>query len=306
MIPASRIKPWSNALFVAPFVIVYLCLLIYPLLAGMLLSLFKADLFGGREFVGIENFARLLRDRVFLQAVGNTFWFVLLTVPPLAVLPLFLALLLNRQDRWAAFFRGVFFSSSVLSVTIVTLIWRMILMPDGGFIANIRALFGAAPIPFLSDPNIVMVSMAIITVWWCLGLPMMLYLSALQQVPRDIYEAAALDNAGWWRTLWSITLPSVSRTIILVAIFEVVLQFQLFGQPQLITQGGPNGASRPIVLFIFEVGFRRWDIGYAAAASQILFAIILIATVVQYYVTRAPSPVKAEAKRPAAVKGVSR
>jgi multiple sugar transport system permease protein len=284
---ASRKKAeWSNALFVAPFVLVYLGLLIYPLLSGMFLSLFKADLFGGREFVGLENFSRLLRDDIFLQAVGNTFWFVLLTVPPLTVIPLVLALLLNRTTRVAAFFRGVFFSSSVLSVTIVTLIWRMILMADGGFITNVRALFGLSAIPFLSDPNLVMISMAIITVWWCLGLPMMLYLSALQQVPKDIYEAAALDNSGWLRTLFSITLPSVSRTVILVAIFEVVLQFQLFGQPQLITQGGPNGASRPIVLFIFEVGFRRWDIGYAAAASQILFAIILIATVVQYFVTR--------------------
>lgn len=285
MTPSLSRAKWSNALFVAPYVFVYLALLIYPLIAGMGLSLFKADLFGGREFVGIENFVRLMHDAVFLQAVANTFGFVLLTVPPLTALPLLLALLLNRQTRVAAFFRGVFFSSSVLSVTIVTLIWRMVLMPDGGFIANIRALFGQAPIPFLSDPNIVMVSMAIITVWWCLGLPMMLYLSALQQVPQDIYEAATLDNASWWRTLWSITLPSVSRTVILVAIFQVVLQFQLFGQPQLITQGGPNGASRPIVLFIFEVGFRRWDIGYAAAASQILFAIILIATMVQYFVT---------------------
>ena len=285
MTPAVSRPKWTNALFVAPYLCVYLGLLIYPLVAGMGLSLFKADLFGGAEFVGFENFVRLLSDKVFLQAVANTFGFVLLSVPPLTVLPLLLALLLNRQTRVAAFFRGVFFSSSVLSVTIVTLIWRMVLMPDGGFIANIRALFGAAPIPFLSDPNIVMGSMAIITVWWCLGLPMMLYLSALQQVPQDIYEAAELDNASWWRTLWSITLPSVSRTVILVAILQVVLQFQLFGQPQLITQGGPNGASRPIVLFIFEVGFRRWDIGYAAAASQILFAIILIATMVQYFVT---------------------
>ncbi len=277
---------WANALFVAPFLAVYLCLLIYPLLSGMFLSLFKADLFGGREFVGLENFARLMRDEVFLQSVANTFYFVLLTVPPLTVIPLFLALLLNRTTRVAAFFRGVFFSSSVLSVTIVTLIWRMILMSDGGFIANVRALFGLKAVPFLSDPNLVMMSMAIITVWWCLGLPMMLYLSALQQVPKDIYEAAELDNSSPLRTLWSITLPSVSRTVVLVAIFQVVLQFQLFGQPQLITQGGPNGASRPIVLFIFEVGFRRWDIGYAAAASQILFAIILLATLVQYFVTR--------------------
>ena len=289
----------ANALFVAPFLVVYLCLLIYPLIAGMGLSLFKADLFGGRDFVGLENYARLLRDPVFLQAVANTLYFVLLTVPPLTVIPLVLALLLNRTTRVAAFFRGVFFSSSVLSVTIVTLIWRMILMPDGGFVANVRAMFGLPAVPFLSDPNLVMVSMAIITVWWCLGLPMMLYLSALQQVPQDIYEAAALDNSSWLRTLFAITLPSVIRTVILVAIFEVVLQFQLFGQPQLITQGGPNGASRPIVLFIFEVGFRRWDIGYAAAASQILFAIILIATVVQYMVTRAKP---ANAIKPAGAK----
>jgi multiple sugar transport system permease protein len=284
---ATRKKAeWSNALFVAPFLFFYLFLLIYPLLSGMGLSLFKADLFGGRVFVGLENFSRLLRDTVFLQSVGNTFYFVLLTVPPMTALPLVLALLLNRTTRVAAFFRGVFFSSSVLSVTIVTLIWRMILMADGGFITNVRALFGLSAIPFLSDPNLVMISMAMITVWWCLGLPMMLYLSALQQVPKDIYEAAELDNSSWWRTLLFITLPSLHRTVVLVAIFQVVLQFQLFGQPQLITQGGPNGASRPLVLFIFEVGFRRWDIGYAAAASQILFAIILIATVVQYLVTR--------------------
>jgi multiple sugar transport system permease protein len=273
---------WSNALFVAPYLIVFLSLLIYPLVSGMALSLFKADLFGGREFVGLENFGRLLRDDVFLQAVANTFYFVLLSVPPLTVLPLFLALLLNRQTRLAAFFRGVFFSSSVLSVTIVTLIWRMILMSDGGFVSDVLAFFHLPPVMFLSDPKIVMPSMALMTVWWCLGLP---YLSALQQIPQDIYEAAALDNSSWLRTLWSITLPSLSRTVILVAILQCVLQFQLFGQPQLITQGGPNGASRPIVLFIFEIGFRRWDIGYAAAASQILFAIILIATLIQYLVT---------------------
>ncbi len=278
-------KRWSNAAFVAPYVFVYLCLLIYPLVAGMGLSLFKADLFGGGVFVGFENYARLFRDAVFLQSVANTFWFVLLTVPPLTVLPLFLALLLNRQTAVAAFFRGVFFSSSVLSVTIVTLIWRMILMADGGLVTDILTIFHLPAIPFLSDPRIVMVSMAIITVWWCLGLPMMMYLAALQQLPQDIYEAAALDNSSWWRTLTRITLPGISRTVVLVAIMQCVLQFQLFGQPQLITQGGPNGASRPIVLFIFEIGFRRWDVGYAAAAAQILFAIILMATLIQYVVT---------------------
>ena len=284
MLTRKARREFGNFLFVAPYLGVFLWLLIWPLVSGMGLSLFKADLFGGASFVGLENYARLLQDPVFLQAVGNTFYFVALTVPALAIIPLFLALMLNRATRLAAFFRGVFFSSSVLSVTIVTLIWRMVLMSDGGFIANITGVFGLAPIPFLSDPDLVMVSMSLITVWWCLGLPMMLYLSALQQVPQDIYEAAALDNTPWWKQLTHITLPAISRTVVLVVIMQCVLQFQLFGQPQLITQGGPNGASRPIVLFIFEVGFRRWDIGYAAAASQILFAIILMVTLAQYFV----------------------
>jgi multiple sugar transport system permease protein len=279
-------RSWVNALFIAPYLVVYLAMLILPLAAGMVLGLHKADLFGGARFVGLENFVRLMSDAEFLQAVGNTFYFVVLTVPALAVITLGLALALNRPGRTAAIFRGIFFASSVLSVTIVTLIWRLMLVPDGGLIAKGVTAAGGTPIPFLSDPHLVLPAIAIVTIWWCIGLPMMLYLAALQQVPAEIYEAAELDSAGRWRTFWRITLPSIRRTVILVVIIECVLQFQLFGQSQLMTQGGPNGASRPIVLFLFEVGFRRWDIGYAAAASQILFSIILAATLFQYWVTR--------------------
>jgi multiple sugar transport system permease protein len=277
---------WTNGLFVAPFLIVYLALLIYPLLAGMSLSLHKADLFGGAVFVGLENFGRLMRDGVFLQAVRNTFYFVLLTVPALAVISLGLALALNRSTRSAAIFRGVFFSSSVLSVSIVTLIWRLVLVPDGGLLANLMHAVGQPALPLVSHPDLVLPAIALTTIWWCIGLPMMLYLAALQQVPAELYEAAALDNAGRWKTLTRVTLPSIRRTVVLVVIIQCVLQFQLFGQAWLMTQGGPNGASRPIVLFIYEVGFRRWDIGYAAAASEVLFAIILIATVAQYLTAR--------------------
>ena len=279
-------RSWSGLAFIAPYLVVYAAMLVLPLGAGIVLGMNKADLFGGARFVGLENFARLMVDPVFLQAVVNTFYFVLLTVPALTVITLGLALALNRPGRASAIFRGIFFSSSVLSVTIVTLIWRLMLVPDGGLLAKGADVMGSAPIPFLSDPNLVMPAMAIVTIWWCIGLPMMLYLAALQQVPAEIYEAAELDNAGRFKTFWRVTLPSIRRTVILVVIIECVLQFQLFGQPQLMTQGGPNGASRPIVLFIFEVGFRRWDIGYAAAASQVLFTIILAATLFQYWVTR--------------------
>jgi multiple sugar transport system permease protein len=282
----SSAGSWSNALYVAPYLFVYAALLVYPLIAAIWLSLHKADFFGGRRFVGLANFARLLGDEVFRGAVWNTLYFILLTVPALAVIGLALALALNRQTRSSAFLRGLFFSSSVLSVTIVTFLWRVVFLPGGGFISNVLALFGREPIAFLTDPDLALPAIAITTIWWCMGLPMMLFLAALQQVPRELYEAAALDNAGRWKTLWKVTLPSIRRTFVVVVIIEIVLQFQLFGQAQLMTQGGPNNASRPIVLFIYEVGFNRWDVGYATAASQVLFGLILIAAMAQYFVSR--------------------
>lgn len=277
---------WSSLLYVAPFLLIYCVLTVYPLFSGIWLSLHKADFFGERVFVGFENFARLLADKVFLGTLWNTFYFILLTVPALAIIGLGLALALNRTTRTAAVLRGVFFSSSVLSVTIVTLLWRVVFIPDGGFIATVLEMFGKPPVAFLSDEDLALPAIAITTLWWCIGLPMMLFLAALQQVPKELYEAAALDNAGRWKTLRSVTLPSIRRTFALVIIIEVVLQFQLFGQAQLMTLGGPNNASRPIVLFIYEVGFNRWDIGYAAAAAQILFGLILMAALAQYFVAR--------------------
>lgn len=277
---------WANALFVAPYLFVYAALIAWPLFAGIWLSLHKADFFGERQFVGLENFVRLFGDSLFLGTVWNTFYFIFLTVPALAVAGLGLAMALNRDTRTAAVLRAVFFASSVLSVTIVTLLWRVVFITDGGFIANVAEFFGHEPIPFLNDERLALPAIAITTIWWCIGLPMMLYLAALQQVPKELYEAAALDSAGRWKTLWRVTLPSIRRTVVVVVIIEIVLQFQLFGQAQLMTLGGPNNASRPIVLFIYEIGFNRWDIGYAAAAAQILFAMILVVAMAQYFVAR--------------------
>jgi multiple sugar transport system permease protein len=282
----SNAEARSGVLFVAPYLCVFAVLLLYPLLAGIWLSLHKADLFGGAEFIGVENYLRLFRDTVFLQAVWNTSYFVLLTVPALTVSGLGLALSLNDTSRSSTVLRGLIFSSSVLSVTIVTLIWRMVLVPDGGLIAYLLALVHLPPIGFLSSPRLALPAIALTTIWWCIGLPTMLFLAALQQIPKDLYEAAALDGATRWRTLISITLPAIRRTTIVVIVIEVVLQFQLFGQAQIMTLGGPNNTSLPIVLFAYQVGFQRWDIGYAAAASQVLFCIILAAATVQYLVSR--------------------
>lgn len=285
MAESYRRSQWSHGLFILPYLLVFIALLVFPLIWGIWLSLHKVDLFGPGRFVGITNYMRVLADPIFRQALWNTVIFVLVSVPSLVALGLFLALALNRTTRTTSFFRGLFFSSSVLSVTIVTLIWRFVFIPGDGLLSVLFEQSGIEQINFLSTKGWSLFSVGVATVWWCIGLPMMLFLAALQQVPQDLYEAAALDNASPRRVLTRITLPSIARTIMLVTIIQIVMQFQLFGQAQQMTNGGPNGSSRPLVMYIYEVGFIRWDVGRAAAASQVLFLIILVAAMAQYFVS---------------------
>jgi multiple sugar transport system permease protein len=277
---------WSNFLFIVPFLVVYLLLLVLPLAKGIWISLQEVDMLSHTAaFVGLQNYRELWVDDIFRGAVRNTFYFVALSTPVFVALGLALALALNRPGRTAAALRAIFFGSSVLSVTIVTLVWKLVLMPNQGLLANVTKALGLPSLSLLTSETWALPMIAVVTVWWIIGLPMMLFLAALQQIPHEVYEAAALDNAGRWRTLASITLPGIRRTVALVAIIEVILQFQLFGQAHLMTQGGPNNSSRPIVQFIYEAGFQHWTLGYAAAASQVLFAIMLIAMAAQVWVS---------------------
>jgi multiple sugar transport system permease protein len=274
---------WGGFAFVAPFLLLYSFLLIYPLINGIILSFHNADLFGGERFIGLGNYRRLIADPIFHQSILNTFKLAFIIVPTLTAISLALALALNRPGRTPAIFRGLFFSSSVLSVTIVTLIWRFILTPDAGLMAELLEAVGADPIPWLSHPDLTIPALAITTIWWSVGLPMMLFLAGLQQIPEDMYEAAALDRAGKWTTFRRITLPSLKRTTVLVVMLQTAAQLQIFGQAQLLTAGGPSGASRPIVLYIYEVSFGRWELGYATALAEMLFLLIIAVTLIQYW-----------------------
>ena len=281
---ASRNR-WHGFAFVAPFLFFYVVLLIYPLLTGIALSFHRADLFGGGTFIGFDNYTRLAADPIFRQSIFNTLKLTLIVVPALTVITLALALALNRPGRAPAVFRGLFFSSSVLSVTIVTLIWRFILTPDAGLVAEVAQALGGQPIPFLSHPDLTLPALALTTIWWSIGLPMMLFLAGLQQIPADVYEAAALDRASRWTTFRRVTLPALRRTLVLVVMLQTAAQLQIFGQAQLLTAGGPSGASRTVVLYIYEISFGRWELGYASAAAEVLFLLVLAVTVIQYRAT---------------------
>jgi len=278
-------RDWRALLFVAPFLALYLLILVFPLLRGLWLSFSQVDLFGAGHFVGFGNYARLLHDPVFGTSLVNTFEVTLMIVPVLTIISLLLALALNRAGKGAAIMRGIFFASAVLSVTIVTLIWRFVLAPDAGLLGEAWKALGWEPLPFLSGPHLVLPALALTTIWWSVGFPMLLFLAGLQQIPEDMYEAAALDNSNSWTTFWRITVPALRRTLILVVMLQTAAQLQLFGQSQLLTAGGPSGASRTAVLFLYESAFGRWELGYASAAAEVLFLIILAVTLTQYWAT---------------------
>jgi multiple sugar transport system permease protein len=289
--PRSRTRrsEWLAALlFLGPFLILYTLFLVYPLFRGIWISFHDWDLLDQniRVWIGAENYRYMLEDPIFWRATLNTLYFVALTVPTMTVLALLLALAVSGGGRIRAICRSIFFMSSVFSVTVVTLIWTMVLSTDRGLIAPLFEAVGLNPINFLGSARWAMPSIAITTLWWGVGLPMALFLAALGSIPRELYEAAELDHASRWTTLWRITLPSIRPTLFLVLVLQIVGQFQVFGQAQLMTNGGPSGMTRTLVLYIYDTAFRDWYVGQASAMALALFAMMLVFSMLQLWLGR--------------------
>jgi multiple sugar transport system permease protein len=281
-----RSRP-SHLLFVLPFVLLHLWLVSWPLLHGIWIGFHDHDLLADdSHYVGLENFRNLLDDDVFHQVLLNTLRFVFFTVPACLLLGLGLALALNRPGRTFTALRALFFGASVLSVSVVSLVWMLAMMPDRGLISQLAAAVGIADLALLTTQATAMPSLAFVTTWWVIGLPMMLFLAALQQIPAELYEAAALDNASRWRTFTRITLPSLKRTVVLVLVIEILRQVQVFPQVMLLTNGGPSNSTRPIVQFIYEQGFVQLTLGYASAAVQVLLVFMLAGVSLQLWLER--------------------
>lgn len=225
-------------------------------------------------------------DRRFWPTVGNTLIFVGFTVPGVTITALLLAAGLNRETRAMGILRTLFFLSQVLSVTVVTLIWQIMFSPRQGLIANITEVAGGTPINWLTDQQFAMAAIVIATIWWSLGIAMILFLAGLQDISKEIYEAAALDNARGARAFWFITLPNLRRTITLVVVLQIILHFQVFGQSHLMTQGGPNDTTQVLVRYIYQTGFRDSELGRASAMAVFLFVIMGAFSVIQFVVGR--------------------
>lgn len=224
--------------------------------------------------------------RRFWPTVGNTLTFVAWTVPSVTLVSLSLAVLLNQDGRVAAVFRTIFFATTVLSVTVATLVWQLLLSPHDGPLSQALELIGITPIAWLSTDGWSMVSLVLVTVWWGIGISMMLFLAGLQEISSEIYDAARIDGIGRLRTFWSITIPNLTRTITLVMVLGIVAQFQVFGQVHLMTQGGPGDSTQVLVRLIYETGFRDNHLGRATAMSVFLLVTMMIFSILQIMFAR--------------------
>ncbi len=273
----SGVVGWVLA---APALIVIAVFFAVPVIAGLALSLTDFDLYALADlstlrFVGLQNYARLLQTPLFWQALGNTFYFVVVGVPVSIGLSLAAALLLNAHvAKWPSFFRTALFAPVVTTVVAVAVIWRYLLHTRYGLINQGFEAIGLAPVNWLGDPRWAMPAIILFAAWKNFGYNMIILLAALQAVPREMYESARVDGAGAWRQFSDLTVPMLVPTLVMVGIMTISGYFQLFAEPYVMTQGGPLRSTVSVLYFMYEEGFRWWNLGNASAVAFLLFVVI--------------------------------
>jgi multiple sugar transport system permease protein len=275
-------RNWGNFGLVTPFLVFYVLFLVGPLVYDVVLSFFNTSLVKGGlgSFAGFANYTELFRDHQFWSSMWHTILFTLVSTPPLVILPLFFAIVVNRVKHFQWFFRLAFFLPYILPSAAIALVWLFIYEPGYGLIAGFFNLIGVGDPGWLSDPNVALYSIVIVTVWWTIGFNFVLYLAGLQDISRDLYEAASLDGASQWQQTWRLTIPMLGRTTTLVTVLQVIASLKIFDQIYLILAGGPNYSSRPAIEWIYDTAFTSQRVGYASAASFVLFVVILIVSFV--------------------------
>jgi len=273
----------------APFLIFYVLFLIGPTVYGIVMSFFNSSLqhsgLGG--FAGPDNYTQALTSSDFWQSMWHTVLFTLMTTPPLVAIALMLAVFTDRLARGRWFFRLVFFAPYVVPSAAMALIWTWLYTPQIGLWDSWLSAVGISDPPnWLADPSWAMASVALATVWWTLGFNFVLYLAGLQEIPRNLYEAAAVDGASRWHQLRRITIPLLNRTTALVLVLQIIASLKIFDQIFLMTAGGPNYATRPLLEYVYDIGFTDFRTGYAAAASMLYFLVILAVSLVWFFVSR--------------------
>ena len=274
-------------LFLAPALALIGVFFFVPVLAGLLLSLTDFDIYAigspdSVRFVGLRNYAALLTTPAFWQAIGNTLYFVLVGGPLSVAVSLAAALLLHsRLLRFRGFFRTIYFAPVVTTLVAVAIVWRYLYHPRYGLLNYALGTLGLGPIDWLGDPRWAMPAIVLLAVWKNFGYNMLILAAGLQTISEELYEAAAIDGAGLWQRFLHVTLPGLAPVFLFVGVTTMIGQFQLFAEPYVMTQGGPLGSTRSVVLLMYEEGFRWWRMGVASTIAVLLLVITLIGTLVQ-------------------------
>jgi len=269
--------------FLFPSLLLFSIFLFYPMARSVYYSMHLTDPRGQiAMFVGFENFVRIFTDSGFYVSLLATAKFMVLTVPTGIFIALVLAVLSHNKMRGMGAFQWIFSMPVVISVATGSAIWLLLFHPSIGMLNYFLGLFGIDPIFWLVDPNWALVSVSLVTVWMNIGFAFIVLLGGLKGIPSDIYESSTIDGAGPLTTLWRITFPMLSPTLLFLVVISVINAFQAFGQIHILTKGGPLRSTEVVVYSIYQDAFVNFQFGTASAKAIVLFAIILLLTLVQF------------------------
>ena len=264
-------------MLLAPFAIVFLLFFLLPTLQTFYMSLTESSLTRTNAFIGIANYVTLAQDPSFWSAVGNTFYFALLTVIPLTALGLVMAMLVDHFTRASSWLQGAFFLPYVLPISVMTLIADWMLQPSTGVVNQLLGVERA----WLADVTWALPAVAIATVWWTVGFNMLMFLAGLRNIPADLYEAAALDGARGFTLFRTITWPAIRPVVGLALVLQLIASMKVFGQTYILTVGGPFNTTRMTLHYMYETAFIQSDAGYAAAIAMAFVAIVIALSLAQ-------------------------
>jgi len=278
-------------LMLVPAIILMVTFLIIPIILTFGLAFTNARLISPEpaRFIGLDNFVRLFSSPTFWRSLQNTVVFALVIVPVQSAIALGLALLINAKVRGVNFFRTVYFLPVVTSMVVVSMLWLFMYQPNG-LINVVLAKVGIEGPDWLGDPRTALFSIIVLSIWQAVGMHMVIWLSGLQTIPGELYEAAALDGAGPWGQFLHVTWPGLRQTATFILITITIAAFSLFTQVNIMTQGGPLDATSTVVFQAVRTGFQQQQTGYASAISLVFFAIVLVVSLIQRYLTRDKEP----------------
>jgi multiple sugar transport system permease protein len=288
-----RLSSRAAYFFLAPALLSIFLFFFIPVIASLLISFTDFDIYAlgslsSVRFIGLQNYLQLVEDPLFWTALKNTFYFVICAGPLSIIVSLSAALMLNyKLVRFKGIFRLTYFMPVVTTLIAVAIVWRFIYHPKFGLLNYFIGFIGIDPIDWLGDPHWAMPAIILLAIWKSFGYNMIIFIAGLQNIPEDLYEAASIEGAGGWHKFKTITLPMLAPTTLFVGIITIIGYFQLFAEPYIMTQGGPLNSTLSIVQYMYQEGFRWWNMGYSASIAFVLFFIILIGTLIQFKLQKA-------------------